>query len=344
MSASAATLAASRLSDNALSPSTLSASTLSANAAGLAALDRLLRGGGSPRRVALVGTSKNAGKTTVLNALTNLLTAQGAVVGLASMGLDGEDTDAWLGFAKPKVRVERGTLLVTAASLVERAGGVLQVLAEVSGAASSLGPLVVARAKAPAGVQLCGIAHRAALVRAQQALVAAGANRLLVDGAYHRQAAAHPDVADATLVAVGAVLGSEPDALVRAALPTLLAMACPSAPLPADGLLLRGALTDARLTALSLQSQQVVLVADPSRVLLSLDGHARLARSGAVLRCVQPVPLLGLCCNPFRPDAPSLDAADLPAAIAQAIVRAGLSQPVIDVVSGSSAGWMEANR
>lgn len=337
MSASAATPAASTLSDNALSPSTLSAS-----AAGLAALDRLLRGGGSPRRVALVGTSKNAGKTTVLNALTNLLTAQGAVVGLASMGLDGEDTDAWLGFAKPKVRVERGTLLVTAKSLVEPAGGALQVVAEVAGAASSLGPLVVAKARAPAGVQLCGIAHRAALVRAQQALVAAGASRLLVDGAYHRQAAAHPEVADATLVAVGAVLGSEADALVRAALPTLLAMACPPAALADDGLLLRGALTDARLAELNLRPQQVLLVSDPSRVLLTLAGHQRLARLGVALRCVRPVPLLGLCCNPFRPEEPAPDPATMPAAIAQAAHRAGVSQPVIDVVSGSSAGWLEA--
>lgn len=313
--------------------------TRTAHPQGLQALAKLLQAGGTPKRIALVGTSKNAGKTTVLNALTSLLTSQGAVVGVASMGLDGEDTDAWLDFAKPKVLVERGTLLVTAERLIDRTAGALQLLGPVAGVQSSLGPLVVARARGPVGVQLCGVSHRAALAQAQAALLAAGATRLLVDGAYHRQAAAHPAVADATLVAIGAVLGAEPAALLHAALPTLLAMACPADPAAFDALDVTGALTDARLAALPLRAGQVLRVADPSRVLLSLAGHERLARSGAVLRCAQAVPLLGLCCNPFRPGEAPLDATTLPAALAVAARAAGLSRPVLDVVAGSSAGW-----
>ena len=294
--------------------------------------------GAPDRRLAVIGASKNAGKTTVLNALTQLAGNAGQVAGLCSIGLDGEAVDAWLDFPKPPVLVERGTLVVTAAPLVQALPGLLQWVADVPGVVSALGPAVVARARTQGGVELCGIPHRAALVAAQQALLLAGANRLLVDGAYHRQAAAHPAVADAVLVAVGAVLADTPQLAAERALPTLLALCTPAfATVQAHGQihLLPGAVTDARLEALALQPGDVVQALDPSRILCSLAGHLRLREKRVQLAVRNPVPLLAVTTNPRRPGGQDDDPQELQDAVGMALIRVGLHLPLLDVVGGN---------
>ena len=310
--------------------------TAHASAAGLRALQALL--GAPDRRLAVIGASKNAGKTTVLNALTQLAGDAGQVAGLCSIGLDGEAVDAWLDFPKPPVLVERGTLVVTAAPLVQALPGLLQWLADVPGVVSALGPAVVARARTQGGVELCGIPHRAALVAAQQALLHAGANRLLVDGAYHRQAAAHPAVADAVLVAVGAVLAQTPQLAAERALPTLLALSTPAfATIQSTGqiYLVPGAVTDARLEALPLQPGDVVQALDPSRILCSLAGHLRLRDRQVQLAVRNPVPLLAVTTNPRRPGGQDDDPQELQDAVGMALTRVGLRLPLLDVVGGN---------
>lgn len=283
------------------------------------------------RVAALVGTSKNSGKTTTLNALLADLSARGERAAVVSIGLDGEDRDAWLDTPKPWIYLEKDSLVATSASLVAQRS--FEVVADL-GIASSLGPTVVARARGPQPVQLAGIAHRGQLIKAVAALQRAGADKVVVDGAYHRQAAAHPAVAQRVIVSLGAILGDDPQSAVQAATPTLWAMSRPTWRDDAGTAHeLPGALSDAAVEKLP-PGLQNLLVLDPSRILLSAAGRQRLERLGVQLWVQQPVPLAAITLNPHRPG--GLDAASqaLALAVRQGLGPAVAGVPLLDVVSG----------
>ena len=73
-----------------------------------------------PSRVTVIGMAKNAGKTVTQNYLRTLAHTDGRVIGLLSVGLDGEKTDAMTNLPKPVVWVEPGTIVATAEALIER--------------------------------------------------------------------------------------------------------------------------------------------------------------------------------------------------------------------------------
>ena len=66
------------------------------------------------RRVALVGLAKNTGKTETLASLLRELGAAGTVVGVTSVGRDGEERDVIdARITKPRLRLAAGSLLAT---------------------------------------------------------------------------------------------------------------------------------------------------------------------------------------------------------------------------------------
>ncbi len=303
--------------------------------AGVQALSRLVW---TPerRRVAVVGASKNAGKTTALNALALAVGQRGERVGLVSIGVDGEAFDAWLDLPKPRVHVEKGTLVVTAARLANETPGLLRVL-QVLGFASALGPTVLAEARAPGGVQLCGVPHRGHVIEAVAQLQVHGAQRVLIDGAYHRQAAAHVDVADAVVLAVGAVLGETAQQAAANAVLTLRALATPGLdPAATDRQTLEcpGALSELWLQRQDLAHVQVIAVEGPSHVLLGIRGRAELDRRGIAVLAQRPVPLVAVTTNPYRPGGIDDDAGALQDAVAHLLRRYGVRVPLVDVVRG----------
>ena len=306
--------------------------------AGIRAMQRLVWERGW-RRVCVLGSSKNAGKTTTLNALAAAAGQMGERVGLCSMGLDGEAFDAWLDCPKPRVQVEKGTLLVTAAAMAQQAGPLLRLL-KPAGFRSALGETVLCEARAPGGVQLCGVPHRAHLGATVELLRAAGADRVLVDGAYHRQAAAHGDVADALVVAVGAVLGADPQAIAEAAAPTLAALATQAWDGEMQGMLeVPGGLSDAWLQRQSLAGVRCLLVEGPSRVLLGPAAWSELRRRAIRVAARRPLPVCAVTTSTFRPDGAPEDPLALQRAVAEVLQRWSLpSLAIVDVVSGMLLG------
>lgn len=315
--------------------------TLPAHPQAVTALTRALRASPGPR-LAVVGASKNAGKTTTLNALLAAAAALGECAGLVSIGRDGEAHDAWLDFAKPRVRVEKGTLIVTAAAVAAQYGRQLEALMTLE-SSSALGRNCLARARAPGGVELCGVPHRRALIEAVADLQAWGAQRVLIDGAYHRQAAVHPHVADAVVVAVGAVLGASASEAAAAAWPTLWALSRGRWHGRGAALAWQGGVTDGYLPEILAQiaalrrdghAEVALVAADPSRLLLSHRGIAQLEASGVAACVADAVPLLAVTTNPFRPGDSEPSAAWLDA-VAQLLEHRGLGAvPLLDVVSG----------
>lgn len=277
--------------------------------------------------VAVVGASKNAGKTTALNALTAAVLLRGERAGLCSIGVDGEASDVWLATAKPGVRVEKGTLVVTAQAAVESSRGVLKTLKPLD-FVTSLGPTVLAEARAPGEVLLCGVTHRRQVETAIATLREAGAHRVLVDGAYQRQAVADAAGVQALVLAVGAL------ATLQEALATLLALTTPPDRAEPHTLAVTGGLTDARLHQLNLQEIQVLCAQSQGAVLLTAEGHARLRRLGIRLTARHTLPLALVTANPHVPLGDDRQPLEFLQEATTWLHNLGLQLPLVDVVSG----------
>lgn len=157
--------------------------------------------------VGIVGISKNAGKTTVLNALVESAPASVKPLGILSVGVDGEARDLVSGISKPRIIAPAGTFFATASQALAVAQGRIEWV-EPTGVGSPLGEVWVARAETDVAVMLAGVRQVSHLLRVKAIMRRHGAVRLLVDGALARQASLHAGVCDGVILAVGAVLGN----------------------------------------------------------------------------------------------------------------------------------------
>lgn len=192
------------------------------------------------RIVAVVGCSKNAGKTTTLNALLAGLGDAFLRPGVLSIGIDGEEADFWLGVPKPRVQVREGEWVATAEAALAAGTARIDVL-ERTGGRTLLGDLVVGRVQTPGTILLAGIRAKDDVRAAVRAMVRLGAGRILVDGAYQRLVAADPEVSDGTIVATGAVLGPTIEEVAARTREFLLRLQVPAADDPADLALMEAA-------------------------------------------------------------------------------------------------------
>jgi len=151
--------------------------------------------------VAVVGTSKNAGKTVTVGAIASALARAGTPFGLCSIGRDGEAVDALDATPKPRFFLRPGATVATATALLRRSPA-LEIVA-ATGERSALGPIVLARLRAAGTVELAGPPSAAALRRVVRLLFALGNEFVAIDGAVDRIAALR-DGDDAIVAAVGA--------------------------------------------------------------------------------------------------------------------------------------------
>jgi len=161
---------------------------------------------GNVRVVAVVGSSKNTGKTTTMNRILAGLPGDKGPYGVLSIGIDGEETDFWLRIDKPRIYVTPGTLIATGKKALT--GGTASVsVIDVLGAPTPMGELALCRVEKAGAVLLCGVRHKADLDVAVRGLLAHGAVKVLVDGSYQRLAAADPTISQGVILATGAVVG-----------------------------------------------------------------------------------------------------------------------------------------
>ncbi len=152
----------------------------------------------------VVGTAKNAGKTTTFNALRAVARRRGTAIAVTSIGRDGEPADALDAEPKPRVRLAPGTLVALPAGLVPRSPA-LAILA--TGGTSALGTIVFARVVLTTTCEIAGPPTAQAVRATIDRLRALSDGPVFVDGAIDRVAAlAGGD--DAVIVATGAASGA----------------------------------------------------------------------------------------------------------------------------------------
>jgi hypothetical protein len=223
-----------------------------ADAATVDALYEIIAGSGV-RSLAVIGLVKNAGKTTVVNALR----ANSAhLFGLTSLGLDGEKVDHLTGLAKPSIAPPPGTLVATTRGSLDRSHYALEILEELP-FHTPLGRVIIGRAGDDGQVEVSGPTTLAELRVTVERLQAHGAEQVLVDGAINRLGSASPRVSDGVVVATGGMVGDTLDEVLETTVATLDLLTLPEV----------SAETRALAGAAPLDSARAVAVDG--------DGHAR---------------------------------------------------------------------
>ena len=166
--------------------------------------DSLLEQIAQYRTVSIIGMCKNAGKTTALNRIIREATHSGKVLGLTSIGRDGEGKDLVTGTQKPGIHVPEGTLIATASDLAIRYCDVTKEILDTTGMYTPMGEVVLLRARSDGNVQLAGPSMTSQLAVLREAFFAAGADRVLIDGALSRKSLCSRNVSDATVLCTGA--------------------------------------------------------------------------------------------------------------------------------------------
>lgn len=155
-----------------------------------------------PQTLAIIGLSKNAGKTTVLNAIIQQ-EASRKKLAVFSIGVDGEKQDLWSRRSKPQITIPEGMLVVTAKSCLDEQPGNWCVL-QKTGLESLLGPLYITRATCTSTVKLAGIRSTDQIAQVMQMLAWMDVELVLIDGAYDRKASASSGISDRVIAVIGA--------------------------------------------------------------------------------------------------------------------------------------------
>lgn len=156
--------------------------------------------------VAVMGMSKNTGKTVSLNHL--LAQAHGAHkdVGLTSIGRDGEERDQVFAIPKPPVMVTAGCLVATARDTLVRAKARTKQIG-TTGVHSPMGEILIVKALEAGEMEVAGASRSHDQHKVIALLKQCGAELVLLDGALGRSHHASPAMADGVLLATGAALG-----------------------------------------------------------------------------------------------------------------------------------------
>lgn len=311
--------------------------------------------------VSIVGLAKNVGKTVTLNRIIDEAQGLRLTLGLLSTGRDGERLDVLTRTDKPPIYAPAGCLVVTARQCLARAQADLEIV-EATDFSTPWGPLAVARVRRGGEVEVAGINQTAYLTELFPALWRLGAELVIVDGAFDRQASAAPHLTDGLILATGAALS--PDmakavertyhAVCRYNLPPA---ATPLPPLswfterqlgrladglwepaatveghPADGWAVGGALTPALLSDLLANTVEGghIIVHDGTRVFLESADFTALRRKAVTLSVMVPARLLAVTANPWAPAGPSFPAKEFYEALTETLAPI----PVFDLVAG----------
>jgi hypothetical protein len=168
------------------------------------------------RRLALVGLAKNTGKTETLAAILSERAAQGTCVGVTSIGRDGEEHDVIdARIDKPRIVLQAGSLVASTGALL-RASGVAHERLAQTGVRTPLGEVLIARLSEQGAIEVAGPSTAEDLREVSEAMLSYGAEQVLIDGSIDRRAASSPAVADGLVMATGAVLSDDIEAVVAA--------------------------------------------------------------------------------------------------------------------------------
>lgn len=182
--------------------------------------------------LAIIGLSKNAGKTTCLNHIIAAWQEFGQTrpLALTSVGRDGELEDMLSGNPKPRIYVPMGTLIASAEGALQHSDALLEIL-ELSNIRTALGEVIICRALSDGYVELAGpsvtdeIATIGILMRQHEPECL-----YIIDGALSRRSQASFGMSEAVILCVSAETSASPETLAEKASFALSLLQTPALP------------------------------------------------------------------------------------------------------------------
>ena len=315
------------------------------------------------KTLSVIGMCKNAGKTTVLNSLIGECESRGEILGLTSIGRDGERSDLVTNTKKPEIFVRGGAVIATAESLLRECDISMEILSS-TGIPTPMGDIIIVRARSSGYVQIGGASITAYQQLVRDELFGFGCGRVFIDGAISRKSLGNPSLADGVVLSSGAsydpsIAKTVTDTAYIARLFSLPEIGIAPGParftairggesesseeldalVPflkggADRLVIRGAVTDGTAAQLSnigkLLRNTVLAAEDASRLLLKPASFEKLTRFAgfAVLKGTR---LIAVTVNPFSAYGLHYDKNEFRERVCEALELSGVSVPVMDV-------------
>jgi len=154
---------------------------------------------------AIIGLSKNAGKTTYLNHL--LAQHEGKVCGVFSTGRDGEEKDLVFANPKPPLKIGIGTYFCCDTKHASRFGSSATIITRLSQHSAS-GQLWLLKAESPLETEITGPANCRGQAELAQEMLALGIEQVFIDGSLDRKSIVINSAIDDIHLVVGAGFGS----------------------------------------------------------------------------------------------------------------------------------------
>jgi len=296
--------------------------------------------------VSIIGMAKNVGKTTTLNYLVESFNQNRTRLALTSIGRDGESIDVVTGTQKPKIFIQKGTMIATAEALLGFCDITKEILltTEIN---TPLGRIIIVRALSDGFVQLGGPSITSQMSALLVLFEELGADKVIVDGALNRKTLASPSVTEATILCTGASLDRNLHTVVEETQHLVSLLTLPKlddkeilaelehvkdekVTKQENYIYIRGAVSDAFINNLVMSGTHlkgVYLIAeDASKIFIKPDTYKKLMVKEAVLAVMNPIHLVGLTVNPKSTYHVDFDAVEFLEEL-----RAAVSIPVYDV-------------
>ncbi|MCK9309748.1 MAG: GTPase domain-containing protein [Candidatus Cloacimonetes bacterium] len=156
-------------------------------------------------KLAIVGICKNAGKTTILNAI--MQQHNGIKWGVMSTGRDGEVEDVLFKTPKPRVHIHPGSVFCADAKSMDAHGSAISLLKKTAWLSGGK-PLWLARAESEIKTEIGGPQSVSAQIACANELLKLGAEKVIIDGSLDRKSIALSEDIDGLILAVGASFGN----------------------------------------------------------------------------------------------------------------------------------------
>ncbi|MFA7560550.1 MAG: hypothetical protein WCY80_00440 [Candidatus Izemoplasmatales bacterium] len=159
--------------------------------------------------ISIVGNTKNAGKTTVLN---YYLEKFDKPIGLSSIGLDGEEIDQVNFLEKPRIFVDKGYFIATASETLKYFTCKYQI-ARTTGIFTSIGEVIIVEVTSPGKALIAGPAKVIEMAKIIELLNNEPVEKIIIDGAFSRQIFSR--LSQATILVIGANYSNDMNAVVN---------------------------------------------------------------------------------------------------------------------------------
>lgn len=170
---------------------------------------------GERRIITFTGLAKNAGKTTAMRTALAELTSNGERCGVTSSGRDGESFDVLnQNIPKPQIFIPAGNLVATTDKLLAKSD-VHSKRIESTSYRTPLGRVMIAEVLQSGNFEVAGPSTASGLKVIADKMLEFGMNRVLLDGAINRQAAASPQVCEGVVLSTGAILNPDMEIVIE---------------------------------------------------------------------------------------------------------------------------------